>query len=318
MEAAAQPVSVSAIVAAHNVAPYIADCVNSLLASEGCAVEVIVVDDASTDSTVEVVRELCGGDARVQVLRSDVNRGPSHARNLGMAVARGEWLALVDADDWCSEQRFSIVCQAAQRFGADMISDDQWLIEDGSRAPWSTINRVSHWRQDSRQPVAFEHFVRSRHIVKPLIKREFWQACGVRFHEEIRHGEDFLLFSELLLAGARWHMLPEAMYYYRSRAGALTNTGEFAGGYLRALELLRAHEKVASNALYAGLCEQALAQSRRQADVRTARKALRDRDLPRVRRLFGADASLLRAVLRHELSVAPLRVRRRLHRLRFG
>jgi succinoglycan biosynthesis protein ExoO len=312
------PVRVSVVVAAHDVEQYVGECLESLLACTGCDLEVVVVDDASSDATADLVAKHFGARPNVQLVRLGDNHGPSHARNVGIAAATGQWLAWVDADDWCESRRFAVLLDLANRYGADVVSDDQYIVEDGFRAPWSTINRVSGWKCDERAPVSFESFVRSRHIVKPLIKRSFLAAHGLSFYEEVRHAEDFLLLCELLVAGAKWHMHPAPMYHYRIRKGSLTNTGKFADGNVLVLERLLELDGVTRNPRYADVCRQALEKAERQARVRDARAALRNVDLPVLRRLAWHDESLFWSIFRHELALAPLRLRRRLHRLRFG
>jgi len=315
---ASQQVDISVVVAAYNVAEYVGQCLESLLACTGVGLEVIVVDDASSDATADTVSARFGAAPNVKLLRLGINRGPSHARNMAITAATGQWIAWVDADDWCAPVRFRALLELAHRFDADVVSDDQHVVEDGFRQPWSTINRVNRWRQRVSEPVSFERFVRSRHIVKPLIKRSFLQAHHLRFNEEVRHGEDFLLLSELLLAGARWHMSPVPMYYYRIRQGSITNTGEFAHGNLRSLERLLELDVVKNNPRFTSLCEEALRHAARRERVRQTRLALRNLDLAALRHAAAGDASLFWSILRHEAALAPLRVRRRLHRIRFG
>lgn len=312
------PPTLSVIVAAYNVAQYIVQCLESVLGCAGPPLEIIVVDDASSDATVETVNRRFAEEPRVKVLRLGVNRGPSQARNVAIESASGQWLALVDADDWCANDRFVHLLDAARRFDADIVSDDEYLIEDGSRAPWSTVNRVSHWTQNPLEPVTFERFFASGHIVKPLIKRSFLKAHGVAFNEGIRHGEDFLLFNELLLAGAKWHMIQQPLYYYRQRSGSLTNTGEFSQGNVRVLEHLVGLNVAAANERYAELCSRTLERFHYNARVRAMRTELRRGNLRALGRSLTVEPTLIWSLLRQEASLAPLRVRRGLHRLRFG
>lgn len=309
---------VSVVVAAYNVAGYVVQCIESLISSQGCEVEVIVVDDASVDGTSATVSRHFGNDPRVKLLRLNVNGGPAHARNVAIAAATGEWLALVDADDWCKAGRFSSLIATAQRFGADMVSDDEYLIEDGSSSPWATVNEVSQWTQDPAHPVTFEQFLASRHIVKPLIRRAFVTEHQVSFCEELRHNEDFLFFSELLLAGAKWHMMAAPMYYYRLRSGSLTNTGEFSEGSALALQRLLTLDCVTKDPQRAHACERAFRSYRRKAKVKETRKAVRGGDVRALSRLFNEDKTLFWSMLRQEAWLTPLRIRRRLHRMRFG
>ncbi len=94
------PVLVSVIIPAHNAEPYIAEAVTSVLAQQVADLEVIVLDDASTDNTAEVVSQV--GDPRVRLVRLD-KVGVGAARNKGLELARGRFIAFLDADDrWCT------------------------------------------------------------------------------------------------------------------------------------------------------------------------------------------------------------------------
>ena len=92
---------VSVIVPAYNMQDYIAETLRSVLASDSPQLEVIVVDDGSTDATADVVRRFCEADERVRLLEQS-NGGACRARNLGISESRGEYVLPVDADDLIS------------------------------------------------------------------------------------------------------------------------------------------------------------------------------------------------------------------------
>jgi glycosyltransferase involved in cell wall biosynthesis len=94
------PVLVSVVIPAHNTERYVAEAVTSVLTQQVSDLEVIVVDDASTDNTAQVVADL--GDPRVRLVRLD-KVGVGAARNRGICLARGRFIAFLDADDrWCA------------------------------------------------------------------------------------------------------------------------------------------------------------------------------------------------------------------------
>lgn len=100
-EAAAQADEplVSVIVPAWNAEVTLAETLRSVAAQTHRNLEIIIVDDASTDSTAEVAEAFCAGDPRARLIRSPVNRGLAPTRNIGLRSARGEWVAPIDADD---------------------------------------------------------------------------------------------------------------------------------------------------------------------------------------------------------------------------
>ena len=96
---------VSFLVASYNSAAYLAAATASALAQRDVAIEVVIVDDGSSDGSRELAAALAARDGRVLCLGTPVNRGPAGARNLALAAARGRWLAVLDSDDLIDPDR---------------------------------------------------------------------------------------------------------------------------------------------------------------------------------------------------------------------
>lgn len=122
---------ISIIIPAYNTERYIKQSVTSALAQSGIDLEVIVIDDASSDSTRAQVRSLAAADRRVRLISHPTNCGPAKARNLGLAAARGEWIGLLDADDFYAPSRLSTLLALAERYRIDLIADNQTLLWKG-------------------------------------------------------------------------------------------------------------------------------------------------------------------------------------------
>ena len=93
----AKAIDISVIIAAYNVESYIERAIQSALSQEGVGLEVIVVDDCSSDETVNIVRSI--KDKRLVLVQHDVNQGPGAARNTAIEKAKGQWIAVLDGDD---------------------------------------------------------------------------------------------------------------------------------------------------------------------------------------------------------------------------
>ena len=107
---------VTVVIPNFNYARYLPDCVNSALAQRGVAVDVLIVDDASTDDSLEVARKLAAADHRISVLVHERNSGPVITFNDGLAVARGEFLVRLDADDLLTPGSLERSVAVAQHF----------------------------------------------------------------------------------------------------------------------------------------------------------------------------------------------------------
>jgi succinoglycan biosynthesis protein ExoO len=127
------PIRASVIVPAYNAEGTIRRAIASALGQTQQHCEVLVIDDASGDATAAIVASFAEQDGRVRLLRNATNLGPAASRNRGLAVARGDWVVLLDADDELLPQRIETLIALGQRHGADLVADNLLLCpEDGT------------------------------------------------------------------------------------------------------------------------------------------------------------------------------------------
>jgi glycosyltransferase involved in cell wall biosynthesis len=225
------PVRVSIVVPAFNAERWIADAIGSALAQTEPALEVLVVDDASTDRTPDIAAGAAAGDPRVRIMRLDRNSGPAAARNRAIAEARGTWIALLDADDRFHPDRLRRLLTLAQTHHADMVADNLLLCSEGGAAAGVLIPTS---RLPAPQLLSARAFIAgnisSRHaqrsslgFLQPMVRRAFLDSHALRYDERNRFGEDFLLYLRCLLHGAAWWITPEPTYLYTVRRHSLTN-----------------------------------------------------------------------------------------------
>jgi len=224
---------VSVIVPAYNTKPYIARALTSVLDQTFADFEIIVVDDASTDGTADVARSL--GDPRVRVLTSEVNRGAAVARNHALREARGRWISLLDSDDWYGPRRLETLVTRAEATQADLYADDILLVRGEESQPWSSLLRESGQRVERPfvlDPVGFvatdiygERSLRLG-LSKPLMRRSFLVGHGLEYDPALRMGQDFWLYLECLVRGARFIVDPEGHYHYYSRPDSLVKQSQ--------------------------------------------------------------------------------------------
>ncbi|HEX8468517.1 MAG TPA: glycosyltransferase family 2 protein [Allosphingosinicella sp.] len=298
--------TVSVLIPAYNVADYLDKSVGSALAQD-VEVEVVIVDDCSTDggATAAAIRRL-EADSRVRGFRLPVNGGPSAARNKGIEEARGKWIALLDADDWFAPGRLSYLLKVAEAAGADVVSDDQFLIREGDDKPWITIYEIAGWEQaEEGRPISAVEMCRRDWILKAMLRTDWVRAHGLRFHT-VRNwaGEDFEFYMNAILSGARWVAAREARYFYRSRPGQLTGERGIAEGIIESLEAMANDPRISGNPELAG------AMSERIGRVRTSQWLGFFADSVRSRRWLRAAAMILRSPT-HLADVASA-IRRRL------
>jgi glycosyltransferase involved in cell wall biosynthesis len=254
-----EPIRASIVVPAFNAERTIRRTIASALAQTEQRFEVLVIDDASGDATAAIVADLAQLDGRIRLLRNTTNLGPAASRNRGFAVARGEWVVLLDADDEILSERIEVLIALGERHGADLVADnllicpeddpglEKPMLDDRnlptgkflSTAAFIAGNVGSRW--SPRVSYGF---------LQPIMRRDFLQQHDLRYDERNRFAEDFLLYTACLLRGARWWITPRAMYRYWVRAGSSTDVQSAADlQRIRSMEqrLLRDEPLVASD-----------------------------------------------------------------------
>ncbi|ESZ03848.1 glycosyltransferase family 2 protein [Mesorhizobium sp. M1060] len=218
---------VCVIIAARNAARTIPAAIASALREPEVA-EVVVVDDASTDDTAKVASAADDGSGRLSVIRLDVNRGPSFARNAAIAGSKSPFISILDADDFFLQGRFR---QLFASTDWDFAADNIMLIRDDTATDVSKIVAPSF----SADPefLDFERFIEgniSRRRVqrgelgflKPVISRAFLDRHGLRYDENLRLGEDYELYARAFALGARFKVIRSCGYGAIVRADSLS------------------------------------------------------------------------------------------------
>jgi len=136
------PTLVSVVVPAWNVAHLLPRCLDSLLAQTHRPLEIIVVDDGSIDDTAAVMQDYRERHSEVHLI-SQPHRNVGPARNAGLSVARGEYISLVDADDWVEPEFYAELVRIAESSGADVVVCGLWSHLGRLRTPFPFLPRAS-------------------------------------------------------------------------------------------------------------------------------------------------------------------------------
>jgi len=220
---------VSIIIPAWNAEETILRALDSAQSQTINDVEIIVIDDGSTDSTADLVKSRALFDPRIQLHRIEKNSGPAAARNVGISRATGDWLALLDADDTMSADRLEQLLKAST--AEDVLVADNLALYDrhAGRTVGLGINPDllgSGLRLDcegfvarckSNLPEAMDFG-----LLQPLIRTAHIRMHGISYDERMRYGEDFRFTLDILLAGGTLLVLPQAYYQYTERFGSIS------------------------------------------------------------------------------------------------
>lgn len=222
------PPLVSVIMANFNGGRFLADALATVAGQSLRNIEVIVIDDASTDNSCDLVKKAAVQDPRIRLLANTKNGGPASARNLGLDAARGDWLAVMDSDDLMHPERLANLVDTAERDGADMIADNLMMFHDDASAPPSRFlpYNDAQWVDTPRYIRSNQLFVSAGPplgYLKPVIRAKLIRRGGSRYDTTLRIAEDYYFVLGLLVAGARFRLVPDLTYFYRRHTSSISH-----------------------------------------------------------------------------------------------
>jgi CDP-glycerol glycerophosphotransferase len=207
---------ISAVVPAYNVEAYLEECLRSLAEQTASDLQVVIVDDGSTDRTGEIAEGFARRDRRFELVRQR-NAGLGAARNAGIAAARGEYLAFVDGDDRLPPRAYELLLHTLDRTGSDFATGAVHRY-DGSRSWPAPFLAKTFWRTRTRTHVTrFRWLISDRVAWNKLWRRSFWDAQGLRFPEGVLHEDIPVVVPAHFLARAV-DVVRRPVYLYRERA----------------------------------------------------------------------------------------------------
>jgi succinoglycan biosynthesis protein ExoO len=214
-------VEFSVIIPAYNVSGIIGRAIRSAAAQTFSPLEILVIDDCSTDHTVEVVKALGREIPSLRLLSTPANGGPSAARNAGLREAKADWIALLDADDAWKPGRLERLSEVASATSADFVADNLVMWDPVAQAqfkptyfelpePRKQITLLDMFRADDN----FNFSKASFTLMKPIFRRKFLAEHKLEYNESMKVGEDFNFYVEGLFNGAKLILIDEAYYIY--------------------------------------------------------------------------------------------------------
>lgn len=204
---------ISVIIPAYNAETYLEPCVRSALQQTYQNLEILLIDDGSTDSTWEICRRLAAADSRIKPIHKQ-NGGVSSARNAGIEAASGAMLLFVDGDDELKENGLEALIEAQQRTGADIVA--AWY-DMGAPIPYPEAGDVV-WKGTEALQKSLEDHPLTYSAWAKLYTREI--IGDTRFQEGIRVNEDSLFVFRLLCKQPCFAGIKDVVYFYRPNAAS--------------------------------------------------------------------------------------------------
>ena len=229
-------IKVSVVIPVYNVEKYIDDCVKTVCAQTLKEIEIILVDDGSTDNGAAVCEQWVQKDARVRLIRQP-NQGVSVARNKGIETARGEWIAFIDSDDWIDEGYLEVLYETAVKNQADVgLCGFYYDYPDQMVARWHFEKDMLFKGRDEVSQIQIQILAKNMSRVKnnsgdivgapwcKLFNTRFLRDNELRFIPGLRRSQDVVFNLYSFEKAQTVAYVNKQLYHYRQNQESICRT----------------------------------------------------------------------------------------------
>ena len=233
---------ISVVVPVYNTEKFIRTCLDSIVSQTYRNLEIIVVNDGSTEDENEIIQEYLEKDDRVRLVQHGENRGLFQARITGMEAASGDYFAFVDSDDYISVDWFRLLVRKAVATGSDIVVGEWCFEHENGRKEFLNLEHFRYMDLDLRGEAVFDEFMRQRgldfswHTVwNKLYNRAVWDVCADEFRGFSQARGHMVMCEDLVFSCLLWYNAKKATnvhsvnYIYRLSAAQATKISKKSG-----------------------------------------------------------------------------------------
>jgi len=199
---------VSIIIPVYNTEKYLRKCLDSVLNQTLSDLEIICIDDCSTDGSLTVLKEYAALDSRIKIIEFKENKGVSAARNTGIEAATGEYIGFVDPDDYIDFDFYEKLYNKANECKADIIKANLIKHKNGE----CEISGVNNSIKKSQSKMGFYS-----NFFSGIYKTSFVKENVLSFNINYTNGEDTLFLQKAIIAADSFNMINDTFYHYVRR-----------------------------------------------------------------------------------------------------
>ena len=204
---------VTVIVPVYNTAPYLKECFASISSQTYQRLEIIAVDDGSTDGSAELLDEIAGKDSRIKVVHKE-NGGVSSARNKGLALAHGEYISFVDSDDTLEPDMYEMLASKAEQYNAAIAHCSYRRLMETEQRPVGDSGKIFVQTGTEAQMCLLKGELFTGSLCDKLFRRELFES--IRLCEDLRINEDVLAVFQLFQCADTTVFVDVCKYNYRT------------------------------------------------------------------------------------------------------
>ena len=249
---------ISIIIPVFNVEPYLEKCLNSVLNQTYSNIEILIINDGSTDRSPQICEEYTLLDSRIKMFHQE-NKGLSSALNIGLTHFTGDYLGFVDSDDWIEPDMFEVLYKAVKYENVPVsiasyyinINNASTLVENKTPIPSGVIST----RNMLIYPLDRDNYMGyCGYVWNKLFRADIIKASNLKFDENIKYGMDSLFYFSLILSqNCKGVYTNKPLYHYLQRNSAISKSRSYEIKY-DILKIYKQTEDLFNNYGYPDLC----------------------------------------------------------------
>lgn len=221
METGIQQIKVSIIIPVYNVGNYLDRCIKSILGQTEKNIEILCIDDCSTDNSLSILMNYAKTDERLHIFKNQHNFGQAYSRNVGLDAAKGEFITFVDSDDYIDNRAIEEMYDIAIKRKLDLLFCDAQIIQEYKETQATPLRRFRKAvYTDEAGAVLFHHMVQHKdmfgNVWGVLYRTAFLKENQLRFIKGILHEDVPFIFKATILS-RKAGCVNNTYYYYVER-----------------------------------------------------------------------------------------------------
>ena len=221
---------VSVIIPVYNVEKYLRECMDSVVNQTLKDIEIICVDDGSTDNSRNILKEYSLKDSRIKIIEQNINLGQSSARNKGIDAAKSQYIMFLDSDDWIDARTLELTYNKIIELKCDILCFGHYNVLDNKKQ----LNWMNSLLEINKEKILYDVQIPMAFLDSSTMKiynKSFINKYDITFPEGIKTSEDGIFNLYCVHYGSKFGFLNETLYYYRKRLGSITYSNKNAVKY---------------------------------------------------------------------------------------
>ena len=223
---------ISVIVPIYNSEQYLERCIESILKQTYSNIEIILVDDGSTDNSPSICDQYQKKDSRIKIIHKG-NSGAASSRNVGIEIARGDFISFVDSDDYIELNMYEEMMNINKKYECDIVMCDCLKESKTSSEIFTHSIRPGYYDKEMLRIEYFSKLLMTNSVDYPatisnclcLFKKSLIEKNNLRYKEGMRFSEDLLFGSQAMyFAGSFYYMKNQSFYHYVMNNNSVTHT----------------------------------------------------------------------------------------------